>query len=545
MVYLKSVVEKNLVRDSLVLMKISEDLKKIPGVEEALVAMGTETNKKLASDLGVLTPEVESASEGDLFIAVRASSPEALEKAISMAKELLSKPPEASETEFYDLDMALASLPDANLALISVPGEYAKEVAMKFLERGIHVHLFSDHVPKEDEVEMKKYAYERGLLVLGPGAGTSIINGVAVAFANAVRRGPVGIVASAGTGLQEVSSLIHNLGSGVSQGLGVGGGDVKNYVGGLMMKLGLKTLDKDEDTRVLTIVAKPPEQETLDSILQFVAKETTKPIVFGFMGKFTLSVPPELAGRASASRSLHATALEAVRLVDESLYIKGKEKLTVPYEKLLSTLQPYWEELSPRQKYIRGLFTGGTLTSEALTLLDELNIELYSNAPLPGQKQLPDPFNSVGNTIVDLGEEEFTAGRAHPMIDPTIRRLRLVEEAKDPEVAVILMDFVLGYGSHPDPVGAHIPAIKEAQRIAEADGRKLVIIGYVLGVPGDPQGFESQIEKLKSAGAIVPPTNAIGVLSSAIVAARGQLKHEVVNKFYTEYLDAYIKARRD
>lgn len=539
---LKTVIEKNLVRDSLVLMKISEDIKKIPGVEEALVAMGTETNKKLAQDLGVYTPEIASATEGDLFISVRASTKEAVEKAISVARDMLTKPPEAGETEFYDIDMALASLPDANLALISVPGEYAKEVAMKFLEKGIHVHVFSDHVPKEDEVEMKKYAFERGLLVLGPGAGTSIINGVAIAFANSVRRGPVGIVASAGTGLQEVSSLIHNLGSGVSQGLGVGGGDVKNYVGGLMMKLGLKMLDRDEETKVLTIVAKPPERETLESILQYVEKETKKPIVFGFMGKYTLTLPKGLSGRASAARSLHATALEAVRLVDEKLYEKGKEKMTIPYEKLLSTLQPYWEQLESKQKYIRGLFTGGTLTSEALTLLDELNVELYSNAPLPGQKQLPDPFKSVGNTIVDLGEEEFTAGRAHPMIDPTIRRLRLIEEAKDPEVAVILMDFVLGYGSHIDPVGAHIPAIKEAQRIAENNGRKLVFVGYVLGVSGDPQGYESQIDKLKSVGVIVPPTNAVGVLSSAIISTRGQIKSEIIGKIYNEYLDAYIKA---
>lgn len=539
----KSHLEKNLVRDSLVLMKISEDIKKIPGVEEALVAMGTETNKKLAEDLGLYTDEVAAATERDLFISVRASSIESLQKALETARELLLKPPEAGELEFFDIDMALSAMPDANLALISVPGEYAKEVAIKFLEKGIHVHLFSDHVPKEDEVELKRYAFERGLLVLGPGAGTSIINSKAIAFADAVRRGPIGIVASAGTGLQEVSSLIHNLGSGVTQGLGVGGGDVKNYVGGLMMKLGLKLLDQDEYTKVLTVVSKPPEKETLDSILEFVERETRKPIVFGFLGKYTLQLPKGLIGRASAARSLHATALEAVRLVDEALYEKGREKLTVPYEKLLSELQPYWEQLEDRQKYIRGLYTGGTLTSEALTLLDELKIELYSNAPLPGQKKLPDSFRSIGNTIVDLGEEEFTAGRAHPMIDPTIRRLRLVEEARDPEVAVIVMDFVLGYGAHPDPVGAHVQAIKEAQKIAEADGRKLIIIGYVLGVSEDPQGLESQVDKLKSLGAIVPPTNAVGVLSSAVLALRGQIERETVNKFYGEYLDAYIKAR--
>lgn len=535
-------VEKNLVRDSLVLLKISEELKRTPGVEEALVAMATETNKRLAADLGLVTPEIEAAKEGDLFIAVRASDEETLRRAIAHARDMVLRPTAAAEEEYYDVDMALATLPDANLALISVPGQYAKEVAMKFLERGIHVHVFSDHVPPEDEAEMKRYAYERGLLVLGPGAGTSIINGVAIAFANVVRRGPIGIVASAGTGLQEVSCLVHRLGSGVTQGLGVGGGDVKNYVGGLMMKLGLKLLDSDEETKVLTVVSKPPEQETLDSILAFVARETRKPIVFGFMGKYTLRLPANLIGRASASRTLHATALEAVRLVNEELYEKGRKMLTPSFEKILSELQPYWEQLDGRQKYIRGLFTGGTLTSEALTLLDELKIDLYSNTPLPGQRKLPDPFKSIGHTVVDLGEEEFTAGRPHPMIDPTIRRLRLLEEARDPEVAVVLMDFVLGYGSHPDPVGAHLPAIKEAQRVAEEDGRKLVVIGYVLGVDEDPQGYRSQVEKLKAAGAIIPPTNAVGALMAATVAMRGQIERNLVSKFYTEYLEPYIRA---
>ncbi len=537
----KSIVEKNLMRDSLQLMKISEDIKKIPGVIDAIVAMGTETNKEIAEKLGLLTDEVKSASESDLFIAVKASSEEAAEQAINKAREMLSKPIAAEgEMEYTSVEEALAALPDANLAIVSVPGEYAKDVTMKFLEKGIHVHLFSDHVPKEHEVELKKYAYERGLLVLGPGAGTSIINGVAIAFANAVRRGPIGIVAAAGTGLQEVSSLIHRMGGGVSQGLGVGGGDVKDYVGGLMTKLCMKLLEKDPETKIIAMVSKPPEDKTLKSILEFAAKETTKPLVLGIMGKPSIEVPEALRRRTSVARTLHATALECVRLTFPEKYEKALNEYTIPFEKLLSMLQPEWEKLSKEQKYIRGLFTGGTLTSEALMIFDELGLKIYSNAPLKGQLKLPDPFKSLENTVVDLGEEEFTAGRAHPMIDPTIRRLRLVEEAKDPGTAVILMDFVLGYGSNPDPAGAHLEAIKEARKIAEENGRYLAIVAYVLGVNEDPQNFKSQVEKLRSVGAIVLPTNAISSFAAALIALRGNVAREKVDKFYNEYLKPYI-----
>jgi FdrA protein len=538
--YVKAIVEKNLMRDSLQLMKISEDLKKIPGVLEAVVAMGTETNKEIAKELGVLTPEVEAAGDDDLFAVIAAEDEETLKKALEKAKEWIMKPPSAGEMEYIDVETALAALPDANLALVSVPGEYARDVTMKFLERGIHVHLFSDHVPKEHEVELKKFAYENGLLVMGPGAGTSIINGIGIAFANAVDRGPIGIVAAAGTGLQEVSSLVSKMGAGVSQGIGVGGGDVKNYVGGLMTKLSMKLLEKDSQTKIITMVSKPPEQETLDSILEFAAKETTKPLVLGIMGKVSISVPEKLKHRTSVARTLHATALESVRLVNPEAYKKALEEYTIPYEKLLSTLQPIWEEFSPKQKYIRALYTGGTILSEALMIFDELGMKIYSNAPLKGQLELPDPFKSIENTVVDLGEEEFTAGRAHPMIDPTIRKLRIIDEAKDPGTAVLLLDFVLGYGSNPDPAGAHLDAIKKAKEIAEEDGRKLAVIGYVLGVENDPQKYSDQVEKLKSVGVLVLPTNAISAFATALLVKRGEVPKEKVDKFYNEYLKAYI-----
>ena len=538
--YVKAVIEKNLMRDSLQLMKISEDLKKIPGVLEAVVAMGTETNKEIAKELGVLIPGVDSAGEDDLFAVIAAESEETLEKALEKAHEWLMKPPSAGEMEYIDVESALASLKDTNLALVSVPGEYARDVTMKFLEKGIHVHLFSDHVPKDHEVELKKYAYERGLLVLGPGAGTSIINGVGIAFANAVKRGSVGIVAAAGTGLQEVSSLVSKMGAGVSQGLGVGGGDVKNYVGGLMTKLSMRMLEKEYDTKIITMVSKPPEQETLDTILDYAASETTKPLVLGIMGKVTIHVPEKLRNRTSVARTLHATALESVRLVNREKYEKALDEYTIPFEKLLSTLQPLWEEFSSEQKYIRALYTGGTILSEALMIFDELGLKVYSNAPLKGQLRLPDSFKSLENTVVDLGEEEFTAGRAHPMIDPTIRRLRIIDEAKDPGTAVMLMDFVLGYGSNPDPAGAHVDAIKKAQKTAEENGGKIAFIGYVLGVEDDPQKYSEQVEKLRNAGVIVLPTNAISAFATALLVLKGVVPKEKVDKIYNEYLKPYV-----
>jgi succinyl-CoA synthetase alpha subunit len=533
-----ALVERNLMRDSLQLMKISEELKKLDGVIDAIVAMGTETNKEIAKQLGLLLPEVEKAGDSDLFIAIAAREEQSLKKALEKAKELLSAPISGGEMEYVDIESALAALPDANLAIVSVPGEYARDVAMKLLEKGIHVHLFSDHVPEEHEVELKKYAFDRGLLVLGPGAGTSIINGKAIAFANAVRRGPIGIIAAAGTGLQEVSSLIHNMSLGVSHGLGVGGGDVKNYVGGIMTKLALSYMEKDPSTKIITMVSKPPQQETLNSILEYAEKNTTKRLVLGFMGKVEMDLPKGLKGRTSVARTLHATALESVRLVSPSIYEKVKDEYTIPFDKLNAMLKPKYEKLKSSQKYIRALYTGGTLTSESLMIFDLLGIEVYSNAPLKGQKKLDDPFKSVGNTVIDLGEEEFTAGRAHPMIDPTIRRLRLIEEAKDPEVAVILMDFVLGYGSHPDPAGAHLDAIREAKKIAENDGRHLVIIGYVLGVEGDPQGFNEQKRKLEAEGVTVLPTNAISALAAALSALRGKLNDNRVREIYEGYLKA-------
>ncbi|MEM1550499.1 MAG: FdrA family protein [Candidatus Bathyarchaeia archaeon] len=519
-------------------MKISEELKKVPGVIDAIVAMGTDLNKELAKRLGFHTAEIEMASPDDLFIAIRADSEESLAEALAKGRVLIAQPLAKLELEeFGNIDNALAALPDANLAVISVPGKYVKDIAFKFLERGIHVHIFSDNVPREHETELKRYAYKRGLLVLGPGAGTSIIRGKGICFANAIRKGSIGVVAAAGTGLQEVSALLHEMGLGISYGLGVGGGDVKNHVGGLMTKLSLLYLERDAETSIIAFISKPPERETFESILGFIAERVSKPVVMSIMGRENIGVPQALSRRIHLSKTLHSAALKIMRLADPQIYEKAKDKYTLDVNELEAVLKPHYEQLKGCQKYVRCLYTGGTLASEALVILDALGIEAYTNIPFDGHAILVDPYKSVGNTVIDLGEEEFTRGRAHPMMDPTVRKLRLIEEARDPETAVILMDFVLGYGSHPDPVGAHIDSIRKAKKVAKENGRHVIFVSHVLGVREDPQDLDKQVETLKAEGVIVMPTNAMAVFASIYAANRGKLTSSIIDTFYADLLE--------
>ena len=539
MMPVSNVVRRNFFRDSLQLMRISEEAKRIPGVLDAAVVMGTGTNKEVLRRLGLLTREGEEASENDMILALKVEDESRLGDAISAIEEMLLKAGEATEEHeqrYFSVESALEAMPDANLAVVSVPGEYARDVAMRFLERGVHVHLFSDHVPVEHEVELKRYAAERGLLVLGPGAGTSIINGKAIAFANVVKRGEVGIVAAAGTGLQEVSVLLDRVGLGVSQGLGIGGNDVKSAVGGIMAVECIRALEADAETRLIMLVSKPPDKEVMERIARFIAEETRKPFVVCFLGESEYKPPKRIARRVSAARSLHAATLDAVKKLKPKSFNTARRKITISQTELSRLAARLAKNLKPGQRHVRALYTGGTLMHEALLIYRELIGDVYSNAPLNEKMRLPDPYKSVGDAVIDLGEEEFTAGRAHPMIDPTIRRLRLVEEARDPSVAVVLMDFMLGYGAHRDPAGAMLEAIREARGIASEDGRELVVMGHVCGTEADPQGLREQEEKLRSVGVEIFPTNALMVVASALVARRGKINKTKLRKVYRSFL---------
>jgi len=531
----KNVVKVNYYRDSVQLLHLSQRAKQIDGILDAAVVMATSTNKEMLASLKLLTREGKEAAPNDMIIAVAAESMSAVDIGVRRIEELFKTSAQTRETRFRNVEEAIRSLPGANLALISVPGYYARELVLSALENGLNVHLFSDHVPQEVELEIKQYAKSKGLLIMGPGAGSAIIGGKAVGFANAVRKGNVGIVAAAGTGLQEVSVLVNDIGLGVSEALGAGGGDVKEKIGGISTLQEIDALARDQTTEVIVVVSKPPDQQVRTKILEHVCSTVSKPVVACFLGSDNFEVPMAGRGRVRLTRTLHATVQEIAKLSNSP---SDSTSISMDQSALQLVVEENWRKLVPSQRYVRGLFTGGTLAYEALIILDVLIGDVYSNAPLKNGLKLPNSYSSHRDSIIDLGEEEFTAGRPHPMIDPTLRNMRLLTEAKDPEVALIMMDVMLGYGSNPDPAGAMIDSIRKAQQLTRDSGRVLPLLAHVCGTDQDPQKLADQEAKLLDVGVLVLPSNALMVAAAALISRRGQVRMSL-GKFYEEYLGEF------
>jgi FdrA protein len=515
---IRTLIKPSAYHDSVSLMLVARELSKLDGVRDAAVVMATEANKSILAETDLLTEEAKTANPNDLLITVSADSAMQAEAALQIAESLL-KPNvvTAGAGEFRPKTMrsALVSYPDANVAVISVAGRYATDEAWDALQRGLHVLLFSDNVSLEDEISLKTYARDHGLLLMGPGAGTAILNGVALGFANVLPPGPVGIVSAAGTGLQEVSTLIARWGVGISQGIGIGGRDLKKEVGGIMMLEALKALQQDPATGVLVLISKPPAQEVVQAILQQVLG-SQKPTVICFLGG-EISVLANLPNVLPA-HTLDECALLAVRAVQpEGEGIQAF--LTTEKTRLAEQARALRPKLCANQRYLRGLFSGGTLCYEAQVIWkDMLAALVYSNAPLPGRPALPDSAKSIQHSAVDLGEEEFTVGRPHPMIDNDLRIRRLLQEARDPEVAVIMLDVVIGYGAHPDPAAELAPAIRQARQLAQ---RELLVVASVTGTEDDPQCLSAQVKALQEAGAIVCDSNAAAArLTGLLVSGR-------------------------
>ncbi len=492
---------KKTYQDSVKLMRLSQTLSGLNGVRQAFVGMGTDSNKRVLAEAKLLTDDVQRAGANDLVIVVEAEDANAAQQAIDEAERLLvtggGGAVSATAPTPKTFDRALRQQPGSNLALISVPGEYARLEAAKALHAGMHVFLFSDNVSLEEELALKQLAVSKGLLMMGPGCGTAVINGVALAFANVLKRGPVGIVGASGTGLQELSTLIDRGGVGISQAIGVGGRDLSEKIGGRMMLLGIAMLAADPDTQVIALISKPPHPSVLPKVLE-AARASGKPVVVNFLGRsdsgaqdgihFTHTIEDTAekvlqAARGDAVHAFQLSDLEFSRIVE-------RERA----------------KLKPSQRYVRGLFSGGSLCDEAMALLIEKLGGVYSNISLAPEWALEDAWQSKGHCCVDLGEEEFTRGRPHPMIDPRLRQKRILKEAADSEVAVLLLDVVIGHGSHDDPAGELAQSIQAAKE--KAAGRYLSVIAHVCGTAQDPQGLDDQERKLREAGAVVMPTNA-------------------------------------
>jgi FdrA protein len=507
----KTLIKPSEYHDSVSLMLVARELSKLEGVQDAAVVMATEANKSILEEAGLLTKDARAATPNDLVISVSTLSPSMADSALQKAESMLKTKAASGEAGEYkpkSIRSALSMHAAANVAVISVAGRYAVNEAWEALLHGLHVLLFSDNVSLEDEIALKEYAREHGLLLMGPGAGTSILNHVALGFANVVPAGPVGIVSAAGTGLQEVSSLLARHGVGITQAIGTGGRDLKKEVGGIMMLEAIKALQKDPDTKVLILISKPPAREVAQAMLKQVA-EGQKPTVVCFLGGDVA----EMSGSSNAvpASTLDECALRAVQIVKSGVRSLETSDSMIEEENAALTERAgeLRQKLHPGQHYLRGLFSGGTLCYEAQVIWrDMLGSPVYSNAPLPGGLTLPDSTKSQGHTAVDLGEEEFTVGRPHPMIDNDLRIRRLLQEARDPQVAVIMLDVVIGFGAHPDPASELGKAVEDAQKLAGGKGRELLVVASVTGTEGDPQGLSQTISKLTQKGVIVCDSNA-------------------------------------
>ncbi len=495
---------RNTYRDSVVLMRVSKELEGQPGIIQATAMMATPNNRELLRAVGLLAEVGESATPNDLVIAIELETLDAQTEVLAMAETLLAGVDQGSAgADDYrprSLQGALDTLPGANLALISLPGEYAPAEARRSLDRGLNVLLFSDNVSVADEVSLKQHALQQGLLMLGPDCGTTILQGVPLGFANAVPRGRIGLVSASGTGLQQVTCLLAAAGEGVSQALGVGGRDMSDAVGGLMMLECLRMLQEDDATEVVALISKPPGRDTTERLLQAV-RTSDKPCVLAFLGgahqDFGSNIHLEPTLEAATGRLLNITGERA------------RPVWAIPSTALWKRIERVAGALSAGSRYIRGLFSGGTLCYEALWLLQQGGLKMRSNLALNEVELLDDPDVSYGHTLVDLGDDRYTMGRPHPMIDFRPRCRRLLQEAADPEVGVILMDVVLGYGAHPNPSSELAPAVEEAIGVARSAGRELACVVSLCGTEGDPQRMLKQEEQLTEAGALVVRSNAI------------------------------------
>ena len=474
--------------DSVTLMRLTRDLEAVAGVTRAAAMMGTAPNRALLEDAGLLTATGRGATPTDLVIAVVADDEAAAQAGDRAARAQLTTRAGADASPRSarprSLGSALTTTPDANLALISVPGVYAAAEAQRALRAGLHVMLFSDNVALDDELALKQLARERGLLLMGPDCGTALIAGVPLGFVNAVPRGRIGIAAAAGTGAQEVMSLIAQAGEGISHVIGVGGRDLSDAVGGLAMEQALAALSADNATSVVCVIGKPPGSAAAKRIDAQIAR-LGKPCVRHFVG--------------SGSGSLEDCAREAVAQLRGETY--RASAFTVPdVDRVAGDAR---RRLRPEQRLVRGVYAGGTLAWEARFML-----EAALGVVAPGVTGGGD-----GHRVVDLGEDVFTVGRPHPMIDGMVRREWIVREAREPATAVLLLDIVLGHGAHPDPAGELLPAIETAT------GRGLIVVASVVGTDLDPQHRSTQVARLATAGVIVMPSNAQAARLTARVVA--------------------------
>lgn len=488
---LRTVVKKGSYQDSVVLMLLTNEISTIEGVKKVSIMMATPANKDIFKQSGLDTEELMAATANDMVVVADVDDEAMLDVIMENVEAFLKKQSTSNNASkgsesVKSWEKALDKLPDANLAVISIPGAYAALEADRALDQGLNVFMFSDNVTIEDEKALKEKAHAKGLSVMGPDCGTGIIQGVPIAFTNSVSKGSIGIIGASGTGIQELTTIIDRLGEGVNNAIGTGGRDLSTTVGGITMMDMIDAMEKDETVKVLIVISKPPAQAVREKISARLSG-FSKPVITLFLGEkpeyheenFYHTYTLDEAARLAVSLVRGKEVPEATVDVDESEFYKAEDNKT-----------------------IKAYYSGGTLANEAAMLIkDALNV---TDPPEDIEGYM---LQLDGNIVVDLGDDAYTQGKPHPMIDPA-KRIECMQEAVDDEsTGVILLDIMLGYGSHPDMAGALLPTIKELQAKADAANRKVFFVATVCGTRRDYQGYDEAVNKLKDAGVIVCENN--------------------------------------
>ncbi|KAF1299228.1 acyl-CoA synthetase FdrA [Enterococcus sp. JM4C] len=497
-----TIIEKNNYQDSIVLMLLTNHLEEMPGVTSISVMMGTPANKDIFKTGGLYTPELEDATANDMVIVADVENQATIDELVKEAKTYLEEQASknqsgATQERVKTWDKAYRLGEDASVSILSIPGTHAALEIEKALDAGKHVFCFSDNVSVEDERRLKQQAHQQGLLLMGPDCGTGIINGIPLAFTNAVRKGKIGVIGASGTGIQEVTTIIHRLGEGVTHAIGTGGRDLKEEIGGTTFKDSIALLEQDPEVQVIVAISKPPAKAIRDEVLDLL-RASKKPVVSIFLGENPESHEENL---------FHAHTLEETAKIAVAL-LRGTNPTLIEEE----TLAVPSVKLAANQRTIKGYYSGGTLAYEAGMLVKEA-FGIQSTTAAEGFI-----LAAEGHEIIDLGDDIYTNGKPHPMIDPTIRKEMLAAAAKDETTAVVLLDVVLGYGAHDDMASELAPMIKQIQAEAVEKGRQIAVVATIVGTDEDPQSIVEQENILKDAGVILCESNAQAVkLALAIV----------------------------
>ena len=528
-----NIIKKNFFRDSVQMMQFSQQIKDEQGVVDAAIVMGTDLNKNTLKNMELLTEDGISATENDTLISINCQDENSLSNAIQKAEQLLTSISAKAKNEFTSLASALDTFSDANIASLSIPGQFVKEMATELINKQLNLFVFSDHVPLEDEIYLKNLALENNVLFMGPEAGTSILNGTVFGFGNRVRKGSIGIIGASGTGIQESSTMIDLFGEGISHGIGVGGRDLRNDIGGMMTMKAMEIFENDPNTKAVLLVSKPVDNYIRNKIINKINNFSKKNYVLCLIGDNENSVD---TAKIKFSKSIQMSVLKILKLLDDNVYKKTKDVVRNQINDSIKLSESLSKDLNEGQKFIRGFFAGGTLCYESKIILEQMIGKIYSNLSSDDEYSIKGNVSSKENTLIDFGEEEFTSARPHPIIDPLLRRNRILEDANDPNVGVIIIDIICGINAAKNTMAFHAETIKKAIEIAREQGRKLSVFTYICGTENDVS--KNELKLLADSGAKLFTSNALMSFAAALVVKN--LDDNSIKKIRAEFLEGDV-----